>query len=158
MKQLGLKKARLFWQHPFVMALKQETDLASDDILRNWPEQTRYTYCNSQNLLVKKKEPARKILAHLLQGEESAMMEALRVAFPRIVSLEFDGFTSDTEIPKSNIQQVIHSKTGHHVSVTTRQYGKKTFSHPEKKEENQREERRSKARESSQSPLVRTFP
>ena len=120
---LGIDKARLFWQQSLVIALKHETDLATEDILHNWSDQTRYNFCNSQHLLISRKEAPRKILAHILQGEESAMMEAIRVAYPQILSLEFDGFTSSTEITEVEIQKTVFENTGHKINTTTKQHG-----------------------------------
>jgi len=126
-KLIGRDKARELSRHPKYSTIRQEVEMARTEIIKQWPA-PRNKYMNAMDITIQKerrnkkgrmtKTPAKKILAHLIQGIEAKMLNTIYHEYPkRLVLLQHDGFASTSRLNKDAIQQLVKDKTGFDIRV-----------------------------------------
>lgn len=129
-KEVGLEAALKLYQHPLFKALKVDVAGATKQIAREWPLR-RKSFVNdygkglqkdgrkatAHRAALPKPSPAQ-ILAHLLQGIEAKMLEAVRQIYPKeILLLQHDGFASSVKLDTGKMKQAILTATGYKMAI-----------------------------------------
>jgi hypothetical protein len=114
---VGKKAALRLYQHPLFQALKEDVTRARNGIIRKWPR-SRLRLKNAYGKWIPEKENPLRILAHLLQGIEASMLEAVRKLYPHeILLLQHDGFASAVRLDIARMEQSIHEATGYRMQI-----------------------------------------
>ncbi len=111
--------ARRIYQHPQFLALRDDIAGARAAILKGQTVSREGTIKNCRGLsLSLSKSNERQQLAHLLQGVESAALEAAYRLYPeQIVLLQHDGFTSTKPLDTKRIEAAMLEATGYRLKV-----------------------------------------
>lgn len=114
---VGKEAALRLYQHPLFQALKEDVTRARNGIIRKWPR-SRLSLKNAYGKWIPEKESPLRILAHLLQGIEASMLEAVRKLYPHeILLLQHDGFASAVRLDIARMEQSIHEATGYRMQI-----------------------------------------
>lgn len=114
---LGL--AKQIYQHPKFLALRDDIAGARAAVLKGQVVSRVGTIKNCRGLTISLSESnERQQLAHLLQGVESAALEAAYRLYPeQIVLLQHDGFTSTKPLDTKRIEAAMFKATGYRLTV-----------------------------------------
>lgn len=114
---IGMEAALRLYQHPLFKALKEDVAKARTWIINRWPV-SRKRLQNAYGKWIKESEGYPQILAHLLQGVEAKMLEAVRKLYPdEILLLQHDGFASSVRLDTKAMAQAIHEATGYRMQI-----------------------------------------
>jgi len=131
-KLIDLRKSKALIRNPDYSAIHKEVQAGRKPILEHWPVK-RSQYMNDMNIPIqeyekpkkkttkqtaKRKTPAKRILAHLIQGIETKMLnEVFQVYAGEMILLQHDGFASKPKLNKGDIEQLVKDKTGFDIRV-----------------------------------------
>jgi len=114
---IGKRAALRLYQHPLFMALKDDVANALWGILSQWPR-SRKRLQNAYGKWISEDANQVQILAHLLQGIEAKMLEAVRQTYPdEILLLQHDGFASAEQLDMGRMVQAIQEATGYQMQI-----------------------------------------
>lgn len=114
---IGMEAALRLYQHPLFAALKGDVGRARGWIIGTWPK-SRKSLQNDYGKWIKETEGHPQILAHLLQGVEAKMLEAVRQIYPdEILLLQHDGFASGVQLDTGKMAQGIYEATGYLMQI-----------------------------------------
>ena len=114
---IGKDKAQQLYAHHLFLALKEDVTKARNQIIANWPR-SRKRMENAYGKWIAESEGQAQILAHLLQGVEAKMLEAVRKLYPdEILLLQHDGFASAVQLDIGKMQQAIEDATGYKMQI-----------------------------------------
>lgn len=114
---IGKEAALRLYQHPLFIALKDDVARAARGIIEKWPR-SRNRLENAYGKWISEKEAQAQILAHLLQGIEAKMLEAVRRVYPdEILLLQHDGFASSEQLDSTRMMKVIYEDTGYAMQI-----------------------------------------
>lgn len=118
---IGQDAALRLYQHPLFFALKVEVGKTARGIIEKWPR-SRKRLKNAYGKWISEKKDWAQILAHLLQGIEAKMLEAVRKLYPNeILLLQHDGFASAVQLDTGKMMKAIHEETGYVMQVEEKQ-------------------------------------
>jgi len=122
-KLIGVNKAKALSKHPQYSAIRKDVLTGRKAILKHWPA-PRGQYKNAMGITIQKyeasgkKTPAKKILAHLMQGIETQMLNTVYQEHAKeLILLQHDGFASKSRLNKVDIEQLVKDKTGFDIGV-----------------------------------------
>lgn len=116
-KTIGLDAALKLYEHPLFLELKNEVTRAMDWIISRCPV-SRKSIENDYGKWIGVDKGNPSIMAHLLQGVESKMLEAVRKLYTdEILLLQHDGFASSVRLDAKKIKQTIYEATGYSMDV-----------------------------------------
>jgi hypothetical protein len=111
-KAIGIDAAKRLYAHPLWAGLKKDVSKARSLLISAWPR-SRGKLENMMGLFINETQSKPKILAHLLQGVESKMLEVLRTLYPnRITLLQHDGFASHDRLNIKTMEDAVADQTG----------------------------------------------
>lgn len=114
---IGKQAALRLYKHPLFMALKEEVAKAMRWIIRRWPV-SRKRLQNAYGKWIEESASKPQIMAHLLQGIEAKMLEAVRKLYPsEILLLQHDGFASSERLDTAKIVQAIYEATDYKMQL-----------------------------------------
>ena len=114
---VGQKAADKLYQHPLFVALHDDVTKAREGIISQWPR-SRLKLQNAYGKWISEKDKAPQILAHLLQGIEAKMLEAVRKLYPdEILLLQHDGFASSVRLDIGRMVLAIKEATGYQMQI-----------------------------------------
>lgn len=110
---IGKEKAERLYQHPLYVALRDDVAKARRELLLWWPRSRKRLQNAHGKWILESKSPAQ-ILAHLLQGIEAQMLEAVRKmdTAGHILLLQHDGFASRQRLDIPAMREAIKVATG----------------------------------------------
>ena len=109
---IGIEAAERLYEHPRWIGLKEDVSKARSLLIKRWPR-SRARIENAMGKFISETQSKPKILAHLLQGIESKMLEVIRTLHPHKLSvLEHDGWTSHERLDLNRMQDEIAAQTG----------------------------------------------
>jgi len=112
-KLIGLNKSKQLIKHSWYKAIFDEVNQVRPEIINQWDNKGRSTYMNAAGKRIKKSEPQKKILAHLVQGIEAWLLDiVLSKHQENIVLLQHDGFASVSRLSTADIKKLLKEKTG----------------------------------------------
>jgi hypothetical protein len=115
---IGVARARLLYQDPTFKALLGELEAIRAFIVGAWPHRNGKHVINDVGYGIDGREPAKCVLAHLLQGVEAKMLRAVVDAFPNeVLLLQHDGFASRRRLDAAEIVGVVYAATGYRMRV-----------------------------------------
>lgn len=114
---VGKDAALRLYKHPLFNALKDDVTAARFHIIDRHPR-SRRSLQNAYGKWISEKEGERQILAHLLQGVESKMLETVRKLYPdELMLLQHDGFASLVQLDTDLMTREIHAVTGYRMQI-----------------------------------------
>jgi len=114
---IGPDKSKALIKHPDYSAIHKDIHAGRKPILKRWPVK-RSQYMNAMNITIQDSESAKRILAHLIQGIETKMLNTVFHAYPgELILLQHDGFASKSKLNKGDIEQLVKDKTGFDMRV-----------------------------------------
>ena len=119
--EIGVEAARRLYKRPLWIALRGDVSRGRLALIKRWPR-SRQSIKNAMGKWIKvddKDKNKREILAHLLQGVESKMLEVVRMIYPQgtISLMQHDGFTSNIQLNAGLIEEAITEATGFVVKI-----------------------------------------
>ena len=116
-KAIGIEAAKRLYAHPLWDGLKKDVSKARSLLISAWPR-SRGKLENMMGLFINETQSKPKILAHLLQGVESKMLEVVRILYPnQIPLLQHDGFASHDRLSIKTLENAIAAQTGFVMSI-----------------------------------------
>jgi len=126
-KLIGPERAKALIKHPHYSAIQKEILQGRKAILKQW-DVKREKYKNAMGIPIQQqrknkkgkmtKTPPKEILAHLIQGIEVKMLNAVYHEYPKELKLlQHDGFASKSKLDKDAIEQLLKDKTGFDMDV-----------------------------------------
>jgi len=110
---IGLDKSKQLIKHSWYKAIFDEVNQVRPEIINQWDDEGRTTYMNDAGKRIKKSEPQKKILAHLVQGIEAWLLDIVLSKHQEdIVLLQHDGFASVSRLSTADIKKLLKEKTG----------------------------------------------
>ena len=113
--------ASAFLEHPHIAGLYKDVKASRRDIIANAKrsENQHGTYIiNTMNKAIPDTEKPATVLSHILQGVESAMLDAILEQHGEAVRLLlFDGFISSEELDPEELQDLVQNNTGFRVKI-----------------------------------------
>ena len=86
-------------------------------VIKDWPR-SRKRLQNAYGKWISESESDLKILAHLLQGVEAKMLEAVRKCYPNeILLLQHDGFASSVPLDMGKMTEAIFEASGYVMQI-----------------------------------------
>ena len=114
---IGIQAAIALYAFPLFMAIKVDVTRARSVIIDQW-ERSRKRLKNAYGKWISERESKAQILAHLLQGVEAKMLEAVRMIYPKEIELlQHDGFASSVKLDIGKMVQAIYDATGLHMAI-----------------------------------------
>ena len=114
---VGKEAADKLYQHPLFVALHEDVTNAREFIISKCPR-SRLKIKNAYGKWISEKDKAPQILAHLLQGIEAKMLEAVRKLYPdEILLLQHDGFASSVQLDMNKMVLAIEDATGYQMQI-----------------------------------------
>jgi hypothetical protein len=114
---VGKDAALMLYKHDLFVALKDDVTKARLLILEKWPR-SRRSLQNLYGKWISEKAGDRQILAHLLQGVEAKMLEAIRKQYPdELMLLQHDGFASLVQLNVELMTKAIYEATGYQMMI-----------------------------------------
>ena len=118
-RYLGLHHAGLFHGHDRVMALSDELSAGRRAIVKHHKPSRMGNVRNAMRRNIKATEPDKKILAHLLQGIESKILEIARELYQdSIILMQHDGFTSQAKLDYSRLINTVKRRLGFRIEMS----------------------------------------
>lgn len=119
---IGVDAAKRLYQVEFFANLKTDIGKARRAILKGHPRTHKGWITNLMGKSIGGKQPAEKILAHLIQGVEAkALKTAIDSQGGSIVLLQHDGFASTTKLDAEAIEQAVTKATGYTLKLEVEQ-------------------------------------
>lgn len=117
-KVVGKKAADKLYLHPLFVALHDDVTKAREGIISQWPR-SRLRLQNAYGKWISEKDKDEsQILAHLLQGIEAKMLEAVRKLYPNeILLLQHDGFASSVRLDMNKMVLAVEEATGYRMKI-----------------------------------------
>ncbi len=119
-KKLGVEKARLFANHPFVKSLKKEIFELGSVVVAD-THSTRGCYVNAMGIEApqfEKKSSTFNLLCHALQGVEALTLKAVVTEHGEDILLcMHDGWVSRRRLNCSTLQDLIYAATGFELEI-----------------------------------------
>jgi hypothetical protein len=119
-KKLGVEKARLFVNHPFVKSLKKEISELGGEVVAD-THSTRGCYVNAMGIEApqfEKKNATFNLLCHALQGVEALSLKAVVTEHGEDILLcMHDGWVSSRRLNSSKLQDLIYAATGFELEI-----------------------------------------
>ena len=111
-RAIGIEAAKCLYEHPLWAGLKKDVSKARSLLIKKWPR-SRGKLENAMGKWIDETQSKSKILAHLLQGVESKMLEVVRTLYPnQITLLQHDGFASYDRLSVKTMEDTIATQTG----------------------------------------------
>ena len=111
-KAIGIEAAELLYVHPLWVGLKEDVSKARSLLIKQWPR-SRARIENAMGKFIGETQSRPKILAHLLQGIESKMLEVIRTLYPHKINLlQHDGWASHERLDLKLMEDEIAAQTG----------------------------------------------
>lgn len=111
-RTIGIDAAQRLYDHELWIRLKADVTKARDLLIKKWPR-SRGRLENLMGKWISETQTKPKILAHLLQGVESKMLEVVRTMHPHaLVLMQHDGFSSYDKLDVKAMEDEITVQTG----------------------------------------------
>jgi len=112
-KLLGINKAKELYKHPFFSNLVDELKIVGNKIIHKWEQKTEKRLYNHMNKFIDVGKAGRFLLAHIIQGYESAMLHiAMHLNEGNIILLQHDGFVTCQPINEEQLLNEIYHDMG----------------------------------------------
>ena len=112
-KEIGKERAKLLYQDPLFMAIKEDIDQARTQILKKSPKTPNGRLINAFGKACPGGANTAERLAHLTQGIEAQALRATVELYPsEIVLLQHDGFVARRQLDKVALIEAVHRATG----------------------------------------------
>ena len=120
-KAVGEVKAVALNEHPLFSAIYRDIKAGTKAILESYPT-NRKKLKNTMGMKIDTDQPAKKRLAHLLQGVEAQALNVVVELFQDdAVLLLHDGFVTTRRVNRKQAEKAVHDATGYRLELSFEQ-------------------------------------